>query len=227
MSEINLTEQTENTTSTGFSFEQYLESNKKQVLTAAGIAAVLVLGVVYFFFGYLPQQNQEAQKMMFKAESAFAKDSFQLALNGNVSQKGFKQIAADFGMTRAGKLANYYAGLCCLQLKKWDDAVNHLNDFSTNDPLLKAVSLSALGDAYMEKGDKDKGVSYYEKAASSTNSDEMKPFFLQKAALAHMYLNHKEDAVSLFKQLKTDYPRSNEGRDAEKYIYLLDPAAAN
>jgi len=165
--------------------------------------------------------------MMFKAEAAFAKDSFQLALNGNVSQKGFKQIAGDFGMTRTGKLANYYAGLCCLQLKKWDDAVNHLNEFSTDDPILNAVSLSALGDAYMEKGDKDKGVSYYEKAASATKSDEMKPFFLQKAALAHMYLNHKDDAVALFKQLKTDYPRSNEGREAEKYIYLLDPAAAN
>ena len=227
MSENNPVNPSETTQESGFSIEQYLEANKNKALTIAGITAAVVLGVVYFFFGYLPQKNEEAQQKMFKAEAAFAKDSFQLALKGNVTQKGFEQIASDYGMTKAGKLAHYYAGLCCLQMKKWDEAIGHLKDFNTDDPILTSISLSALGDAYMEKGEKEEGVKYYEKAAKATESTEMKPFFLQKAALAHMYLNHKEEAVTLFKELKSDYPRSNEGRDAEKYIYLLDPAAAN
>ena len=50
------------------------------------------------------------------AEIYFEKDSFNLALNGDLNSAGFIDIADDYSSTKTGKLANYYAGICYLNL---------------------------------------------------------------------------------------------------------------
>lgn len=202
--------------------EQYFEDNKQKVYIGAGVLAVVVVAVVYLFARYLPEQNLKAQKAMYMAEFAFAKDSFDLALNGRtggaVPFKGFAAVANDFGMTKAGKLANYYAGICCLNLKKYDDAANYLGKFSTSDPVLGSIKLSAQGDAYMESGKIDDGIGAYEKAASFSDNNTFTPYFLFKAGLACEKAKKPADAKKSYEKIRDKYPNSEEGRDIEKYI---------
>jgi tetratricopeptide (TPR) repeat protein len=201
--------------------EQYFENNKQKVYIGAGVVAVVVVAVVYLFSRYLPEQNLKAQKAMYMAEFAFAKDSFDLALNGRggaVPFKGFAQVSKDFGWTKAGKLANYYAGICCLNLKKYDDAAKYLGNFSTSDPVLGSIKLSAQGDAYMELGKTDEGISAYEKAASFSDNQIFTPYFLFKTGLAYEKAKKPADAKKVYEKLRDKYPNSEEGRDIEKYI---------
>ena len=198
--------------------ERFVEENKQKVMIGGGVVALLIVGVIYLFAKYLPEQNLKAQKAMYMAEFAFAKDSFALALNGNAANKGFSQVANDYGWTASGKLANYYAGICALNLKKYDDAVKYLDKFSTSDPIIGALRLNALGDAKAELGNIDDAISSYEKAAAFSDNESYTPYYLFKAGLANEKAKKPEEAKKLYQQLKDKYPNSEEGRDIEKYI---------
>lgn len=202
--------------------QMFIDKNQKQVMIVGGLVLAVVVGALYFFQFYLPAQNTKAQVAMHMAEAAFAKDSFDLALNGRTAgakpYKGFKSISDEYSMTTAGKLATFYAGVSCLHLKKFDEAEKYLDKCSPDDPIIGAVHLSALGDAYAESGDLDKGISYYSKAAKFSDNDEYTPYFLLKTGLAYEYQKKPADAKKYYEQIRDQYPNSEEGRDIEKYI---------
>jgi hypothetical protein len=114
---------------------------------AIGIVAVIVL-VVGGFFGYRYYTNSQddlAQGEMFQAIRYFEADSLNLALNGDGNNLGFLQIVEDYSGTKAGNLANYYAGVIYLKQGKFPLAIFHLEDFSSNDLLVQARAYSLVG----------------------------------------------------------------------------------
>jgi tetratricopeptide (TPR) repeat protein len=199
---------------------------KQQLLAYVGGGVLVLIGVAVFVFAkWLPDRNVAAQKAVFKAELAFAKDSFALALNGNGSDvKGFLEVGDKFSFTKTASLSNYYAGICYLNLKQYDNAVKYLGKFSTSDPILGAVRYSALGDAYAELGKMDDAISNYEKAASFSTNDVYTPYFLLKAALANESQKQYSDAKGLLEKIKADFPNSDEGREIEKYLARVNAA---
>jgi tetratricopeptide (TPR) repeat protein len=201
--------------------QQFIDNNSKAVIIGGGVIVAIVVGALYFFKYYLPEQNIKAQVAIHMAEFAFGRDSFALALNGQgigaKTFKGFKAVADEYSMTTTGKLANFYAGICCLHLKKFEDAKTFLGKCSPDDPIVGAVHLSDLGDAYTELGDFDKGISYYEKAAKYSDNDYT-AYYLFKTGLAYEHERKPADAKKFYEQIRDQYPNSEEGRDIEKYI---------
>ena len=102
---------------------------------------------------------------MFMAELYFQKDSFALALNGDEQYEGFLSIADDYGVTKAGNLANYYAGLCYLNLGEFENAIDYFSDFSSNDIILSSLALGCIGDCYAELDDIETALDFYKKAS--------------------------------------------------------------
>lgn len=198
--------------------EEYVEENPKVVFGVAGVVVVLIIALIYVFAKYLPDENLKAQKAIYMAEFAFAKDSFAMALNGNIANKGFADIAGKYSWTKTGNLANYYAGICCLNLKKYDEAIKYLDKFSTSDAILGALKLSATGDAYAETNRFDDAIKYYKKAASFSDNQNFTPYFLFKTGLAYEKQKKYADAKKLYEEIRDKYPMSDEGRDIEKYI---------
>jgi tetratricopeptide (TPR) repeat protein len=198
--------------------EQFVEENKNVVIGAVAGVGVLVVAVVFLFVKYLPDQNLKAQKAIYMAEFDFAKDSFAVALNGNATHKGFAQAANDFGWTRTGKLANFYAGVCCLHLKKFDDAKKYLEKSNPDDAIVGSVRLSALGDAYAEVGSFDEAIKYYEKAVKYSDNETYTPYFLFKTGLAYEHQKNLAEAKKCYEKVRDQYPNTDEGRDIEKYI---------
>ncbi len=198
--------------------EEYVTENPKLVFGGAAAILVIVLAAIYVFAKYLPDENLKAQKAIYMAEFAFAKDSFALALNGNMAYKGFADVAGKYSMTKTGNLANYYAGICCLNLKKYDESIKYLDKFSTNDAILGALKLSATGDAYAESGKFDDAIKYYEKAANFSDNESYTPYFLFKAGLANEKAKKYAEAKKQYETIRDKYPTSEEGRDIEKYI---------
>jgi len=197
--------------------EQFLESNYKPLLT--GLALVVVL-VGLFWLGkiYLTKRSDEAQSQMYQAQRYLEIDSLNLALNGDGNYLGFIDIASEYKFTNAGNLARYGAGICYLHLGNYEEAIDYLNKYSKKDKVIGSIAIGATGDAYVELGNLEKGISNYLEAAEYAKNSFNTPLFLMKAAELYELESKYVDALKLYERIKDEYPTSTEGSTIEKYI---------
>ena len=202
--------------------EQFIEENQKSLMTIVGsIVAIVALFSVYQNF-YIAPMEEEAQAEMYMAELYFQKDSFNLALNGDGQYLGFLDVADDYSSTNVGQLANYYAGLCYLNTADFDNAIEYLGNFSSDDIILSSLSLGCMGDAYMELGDVDAALDAYESAVSNSANEFTAPRYMMKQALIYDANGDSDKALDLFNSIKNDYKNSREANGIEKYIAKLE-----
>jgi TolA-binding protein len=201
--------------------EQYIEENQKS-LTIIIIAIVVVVGgyLGYKKF-YLEPSNREAQAAMFVAEKYFEQDSFQLALDGDGANYGFLDIIDEYSVTKTANLANYYAGICYLRTGSYETAIEHLEKFDAEDILIASVALGAIGDCYLEMGDKEKAASFYLKAGQRKKNSFTSPVYLKKAGMVFEDLKQYDKALKAYNVIEKDYPDTEEGKLIERYITAL------
>jgi len=196
----------------------FLEKNGNMLLGAIALIALLIGG--YYAYKYLVQapKQKEAVEQMFQAQFQFDRDSFKLALtNPGGGYPGFVDIVEQYSSTPAGNLANYYAAVSYLKLGDFDASLSYLKAFNPSDDLLSATKSGLMGDIAGEKGDLDGALSYYKKAAGS-NLDVIAPYYLKKMGLLLTKQGKADDAVEAFRQIKTKYPNSAEGKNVDKYL---------
>jgi len=197
--------------------EHYLEENYKTLLIGLGVIVVLVglgwLGKLYF-----NKRNDEAQSQMFQAERYLEKDSLKLALNGDGNYLGFLDIIKSYKFTRSANLAKYCAGICYLHMGNYKEAIDYLDKYSKKDKVIGSIAIGATGDAYVELGDINKGISKYLEAADYANNSFNSPLYLMKAAQLYEQKNNYSEALKLYEKIESKYPESTEGTTIEKYI---------
>ena len=218
MAEQEVHEPLEEITDVWHKTENWFEENKQKVAIGGGILAVLIVASVFIFAKWLPDRNLKAQRDMFNAEMAFARDSFDVALNGSGANKGFLDIQKKYSFTKASNLANYYIGVCYLNKKDYKNAVDYLGSFSTSDPILGAAKLNLIGDAYADQNKSDDALSYYRKAADFSDNEQYTPFYLLKLGMYYETLKKNSEAKDAYTKIKDKYPNTQEGREVEKYL---------
>ena len=198
--------------------EQYIVDNQKSLMIIIGsIVGIIVLFNVYQKF-YIEPLEKDAQIEIYMAELYFQKDSFNLALNGDGQYPGFIDVASDYSSTKVGNLANYYAGICYLQTGDYQNAIEYLENFSSDDIILSSLALGCTGDAYMELGDTDNAKDSYENAIKNSNNEFTAPRYMMKLAMIHELNGDYEDALDLYKSIKKDFKGSQQASGIEKYI---------
>ncbi|MGD9930384.1 MAG: tol-pal system YbgF family protein [Mangrovibacterium sp.] len=197
--------------------EQFIEQNQKILSIVVGAAVVIVAAYLGFTKLYVLPKEKAAQEQMFMAEQYFEKDSFNLALNGDGNYLGFLDIIDDYGVTKVADLAGYYSGICYLRLGQYEEAINYLDAFESDDLLLAPVAAGAKGDAYVELNETDKALNAYKKAYSYKN-EFTTPVYLMKAGNLLEATGKYADALNLYNEIKTAYPASTEARSVDKYI---------
>lgn len=201
--------------------ETWAEKNPKVVIGISVVIALIVGG--YFGFQYYKDsQEKEAQREMFQAVYYFEADSLNLALEGDGNNLGFKQIIEDYGVTKAAKLANYYAGVSYLKQGKFEVARLYLEDFSADDLLVQARAYSLIGDTYMEEQKYEDAAKYYDKAANYKANKYFTPVYLMKAALAFEKSNQNDKAIDAYDKIISDYWQAPEFQNARKYKARLE-----
>lgn len=187
-------------------------------LVVGGILLFVVGVFVYRSFYLAPRQKAAAEKM-YKAEYQFQQDSFTNVLVGKPNEyTGAVDIAKKYAGTDAGNLANYYNGIACLRTGDYDNAIKYLNAFDAAGDVMPAIKLGSLGDAYAEKGDFEKALSFYTKAANKGKNDFTTPYYLWKAGMVHEHQNKPEEAKKLYERIKADHPKSTQGEDIDIYL---------
>ncbi|MCK3684890.1 tetratricopeptide repeat protein [Maribellus sp. YY47] len=198
--------------------EQFIEDNQKIISYAvAGIVLVVAVFLGFKKF-YVQPQEKEANSQMFMAVNYFEKDSFNLAINGDGNYLGFLDIIDDYGITKAANRAAYYTGISYLHLGQYEEAIDYLNKFDSDDLLLAPVAEGAKGDAYLELGDSDKALKQYKKAYSEYENDLTTPVYMMKAAKLLESNGELKDALALYEGVKKQFPASTEATNADRYI---------
>ena len=204
--------------------EQFIEKNQKIILIIVGAIVLVVLGYFGFKRIYLAPREKEAQSQMFMAEKYFEMDSITKALKGDGNYLGFLDIIDQYKFTKSANLSHYYAGICYLKKGEFQNAIDQLNKFGASDELVGPMAIGAMGDAYMELNNTDKAIEYYLKAADKRKNDLTSPMFLMKAGMAYEIEGKNDLALKTYTRIKTEFARTNEGREVDKYIARLSGA---
>ena len=207
--------------------EQWIEKNSKPLFyTLVGIVVIFLAYLGYTKYVVEPNELDASNELAFPRkyfnEAATAGSGIDslltLGLEGADGKYGFLDIADAYSGTDAGNLANYYAGVSYLQMKKYDKAIEFLSKFNSDDEMLGPVSIGAIGDAFADINQPEDALDYYEKAAAKKNNEFTTPLFLFKAGQTAMQLKKFDKAEALFTKIKVNFSKSDQGRDIEKFI---------
>ena len=209
--------------------EAFFMKYKKAILIAVAAIIVVIAGVFLYISQISGPREEKASTALSKGQTYFINEMFEQAVNGDgAGFVGFAKLADEYSGTKAGNLANLYAGLCYANLGKWAEAQKSLDAFSTEgDQMISPASQAALGDAYAHLNQLDKAVDAFKKAADMADSkaeddtnNSLSPIFLIKAGEVLESQGKKDEALKIYQDIKKKYVNSMLVQSAEidKYI---------
>lgn len=207
--------------------EEWVSRNQNYILGVIGVIAVAVLGYLAYNQFVLKPKEASADNEMYYPQQYFdqalnsttERDSlFTLSLNGAEGKYGFLDIINEYSGTKAANLASYSAGMAYLNMQNYQEAIKHLEDFSSDDAILGALAKGGLGDAFMQLNQSEDALSYYEKAVAHSDNSFTAPKFLYKAGITALELNQSDKALEYFQRIKDDYASSDEARMIDAFI---------
>lgn len=207
------------------SLDAFVTKHKNLLIGGAGILVLAILGMVGM--RYLNQQkNEEASALMFHAVKYFEADSLDKALNGDPDgNMGLLAIEEEYGATPAGNMARYYLGLAYLKKGELEEGITYLKkaDIPSDNMLFMAKNM-AIAFAYEDMGDPETAADYFERAAAAVGENDFTtPMMLMHAGRNYEAAGQPSKALRLYERIKKDFPRTQEGRQIDKYIGRVKP----
>ena len=210
--------------------EAFFLKYKKAIIIAVAALVVIIGGYALLKNLYLQPREDTASTELAKCQELFANEQYADALNGNKNGvPGFLKVASEYSSTKAGNLANLYAGLCYANLQKWQEAATSIESYSSgDDQMVSPAAMAALGNVYAHLKNYDKAVDCLKKAASMADAKAPNglsmaetPYFLLQAGEILEAQNKKDEALKIYQDIKTKYVNSAVSVEVEKYILRL------
>jgi tetratricopeptide (TPR) repeat protein len=203
-------------------FLAFLNKNKKVVLAIVAVVIISVAGYfIYSEFYFKPRTNKAIDES-FQAEKYSQLDSANLVLNGDGVNKGMLYIIKNFSGTKQANLAKYYAGISYYKLGDYENTIKYLKDFTTDGKQIQVRAYGTLADAYADTKKFTEALELYKKAGSFYPEDEItSSIYLFRAAQLQEVLGNVDDAIAIYKDIKSKYPYTENGANADKYINKL------
>ena len=188
-------------------------------ILAVLIAALAILAYNRFI---LQPKKQQATDQMAQAERWFLSGEYELALSGDDNDPGLLEIIDQYG-SKAGEAVYMYAGVAALKTGDYQGAIDYLKKYEGKDPILKARAEACIGDAYAELEDYGNAISYYQKAAKTTDN-ALAAAYLLKAGIVAEEAGDKAQALSFYKEIKDQWSNAPEAMEIDKYISRIEIA---
>jgi tetratricopeptide (TPR) repeat protein len=196
--------------------EDFVKKNRNILLGLFAVIAAAIVGG-FLYYNFRSSQNEEAQAAMSSAVFYFEADSLNKALNGDGQHEGLLSVADEYGSTKAGNLAKFYSGVILLKQGKYQQALDYLEDYKSDDLILQGRAYSLQGDANLELGKKQEAADLYLKAADYKANEFFSPQYLLKAGMAFEENKDYASALEAYDRVVTSYPNAAEVNDAKKY----------
>lgn len=204
--------------------EEFIQKNQKTIIGVVVAIVLVALAIFGYFKWYKQPREARAAEELFAAEQYFLNGEFQKALDGDDTYRGLLSVIDNYGSTKAGNLAKYYAGVANLQLGNYAEASKWLGKYSGKDLFTKAIAIMGQGDALMEQGSTADAAKKYVDAAKAGDNAVTAPAALFKAGVAYLMLGDNKKAADCLKQIRTKYPESTEAQspDTDKMLAVAE-----
>tara|TARA_B100001093_G_scaffold112955_1_gene105261 strand:- start:2587 stop:3345 length:759 start_codon:yes stop_codon:yes gene_type:complete len=199
--------------------ELIVSKYQNYIISFVVIAVFSVLGYLAYQNFILQPKSEDANNELFTAQNYFNlaltnnenKDSlFILSLNGSEGKYGFLDIIENYKGTKAANLSYYSAGMAYFNLNDFEKSIDYLGNFSSDDEILNALALGAIGDSFAELNQLNDALDSYISAYNSSDNSFSAPKFLLKAGNIASLLGNKSEALKFYNKIKEDYPKSPE-----------------
>lgn len=199
--------------------EAFFLKYKNAIIGAVAALVVIVAGAMLYHQYVAVPAADKANTTLAKGQRLFGNLQYEQALQGDSTGfVGFAKLADELGGD-AGNLANLYAGLCCANLDKWEDAAKYLEKFDgKGDMMVSPAVIGALGNVYAHLDQLDKAVSTLKKAAEKADNNSLSPTFLIQAGEILESQGKKDEALKCYQTIKDKYFNSMVYQRIDEYI---------
>lgn len=195
----------------------FYEENRKLVYAALAGFVILVAAIVGYFI-YQNQQQAEAENLLANVVGHYEQGNYREALEGPGTEPGLLEIADDYGSTRAGNLATYYAADAHYRLGEYDEALELYQQFDETDDFIGAGALAAQAAIYESREEYARAAELYEQAAEQYESSLTSPQYLLRAGRAYEEAGDYDAALSTYERIESEYADSDEAQDISRYV---------
>ncbi len=195
----------------------FWENNRTAILGALGLLVALALvagGLTMWRAG----QNDKASERLAATLPLFEQGKYAAALRDSTGRTGLTSIADEFGGTKAGNLAKFYAAQALFETKRYDDALRYFDSFDGEDTFLDANALAAQAAILENKGQAADAAAKYADAADASESPLFAPGYLLAAARAYLAAGNADQAKAALDKLKEDYADTPEAQETD-FLY--------
>jgi tetratricopeptide (TPR) repeat protein len=199
--------------------EAFFLKYKNAIIGAVVALVVVVAGAIIYHQYVAAPAVEKASTKLAKGQNLFANQMYEQALNGDSTGfVGLAKLAQELSGD-AGNLANLYAGLCCANLDKWEDAAKYLEKYDgQGDQMVSPAAMGALGNVYAQLNQLDKAVATLKKAAELADNNSLSPTFLIQAGEILESQGKKDEALKCYQTIKDKYFNSYGFSRIDEYI---------
>jgi hypothetical protein len=222
-----------------FILEEWIEVNKRPILTISAIAMglVIVFGTFYYFFQYRTSKALNAYAAAFEkltatvpgkdAEPAAPVDPKQVTYPDETTKyndagAAFEQLANDHSVYR--DVGRYYAGICFLHTDA-DKGTKLLEEIAAGSSEVRNNARLALAEQYAKQGAFDKAETAYEQLASEPMGMPVQ-YLKTRLGWVEERLNKPQEAAKSYREAVDIDRNSAVGMEAEKGLQRVDPKQA-
>lgn len=187
------------------SASEKIAANKKIIFwVVGGIAVVAAFALSYIFIYRNPQLN--------KGYEAYNEVEIKAQGNDSIAAAEYKKVADQFSGDPAS-LAALSAAESYYEQKKYKEALECLNKFSTSEPVLEANALVMKGDCQVNLKQYDAAIDSFNSAISKADKNpQIVPRVLMKLANIYDAQKKYDKALTCYEDIKANYPEFQAGQ---------------
>lgn len=192
--------------------------NNRTIVYGLGVGVLALALAVPGYMYYQEQQAQQANEALGQILPVYERGNYQQALDGTGGRAGLVAIANQYGGTKAGNLAAFYAGSALYQQGDYDRALKFYQQFGGQQGFIGASARAAEASIYENRGEFGRAASHYEEAASLYANDLTAPRYLLEAGQAYEEAGNYEAAERVYRRIQNEYPDADQVADAKRYL---------
>jgi len=190
----------------------------KKTLQVGGAIVIVIALILTYKFINKPRRSPDAELRLLQVVVSLAQND-----TASVPQL-LSELTTRYRATESGKRAFFYYGVFEMRRNNKEIAEEYFKKFlrsGVKDDLLRALAYGNLGDIYLDRGEYDKAISFYEKAEKISPEKSLMAFYYFKRAKAYQIKGDFQESYNLFTEFSKKYKNSSLKGKVEEEIKFL------